>query len=46
MICMELMDISLERMYKTVRRMGSKFSEDVLGIVGVTVRLLADIKQS
>jgi tRNA A-37 threonylcarbamoyl transferase component Bud32 len=37
MICMELMDISLERMYKTVRRMGSKFSEDVLGIVGVTV---------
>uniref|UniRef100_A0A914Y0S9 mitogen-activated protein kinase kinase n=1 Tax=Panagrolaimus superbus TaxID=310955 RepID=A0A914Y0S9_9BILA len=37
MICMELMDISLERMYKTVRRMGLKFSEDVLGIVGVTV---------
>uniref|UniRef100_A0AC34Q692 Protein kinase domain-containing protein n=1 Tax=Panagrolaimus sp. JU765 TaxID=591449 RepID=A0AC34Q692_9BILA len=36
-ICMELMSTSLEKVYKAVWKMGEKFNEDVLGIVGVTV---------
>ncbi|KAE9552474.1 hypothetical protein FO519_004326 [Halicephalobus sp. NKZ332] len=36
-ICMELMSTSLEKVYKIVRRMGGKFNEDVLGIVGVVI---------
>ena len=36
-ICMELMSTSLEKVYKIVRKMGEKFNEDVLGIVGVVV---------
>uniref|UniRef100_A0A7E4UYC7 mitogen-activated protein kinase kinase n=1 Tax=Panagrellus redivivus TaxID=6233 RepID=A0A7E4UYC7_PANRE len=37
LICMELMDISLERMYKLVADKQEKVNEDVLGVVGMTI---------
>ncbi|KAI6215033.1 hypothetical protein M3Y94_00337400 [Aphelenchoides besseyi] len=47
LICMEFMDISLEKLYKIVHRISKKpFHEDVLGTIGVTVlRALNNLKQ-
>ncbi|KAI6188087.1 hypothetical protein M3Y98_00315700 [Aphelenchoides besseyi] len=47
LICMEFMDISLEKLYKIVHRISKKpFHEDVLGTIGVTVlRALNSLKQ-
>ncbi|KAH7732353.1 STE/STE7/MEK4 protein kinase [Aphelenchoides avenae] len=47
LICMELMDISLEKLYKTVHHVAKeRFDETVLGIVGVSVlRALNNLKQ-
>ena len=41
---MELMDLSLEKLYKTVYRVAKEnFDETVLGIIGVTVRTVFSI---
>lgn len=38
LICMEYLDISLDKLYKIVHRIaGQAFNEDVLGIVGITI---------
>lgn len=47
LICLELLDISLDRLYKIVHRLARRrFCENVLGLVGITVlRALNCLKQ-